>query len=195
MLEVKISIDDGQGKKADITLKETDNLSKLVIIQQVFDLFGVDNDVIEMTNTYKKIGAAYSSFFESVENIESNKKRNNKSDPVVIKEVLTNSLQQSEKELNTTYTAKTDNQPDYYVTGIKKSEHGADRYKLYYICESCGHRGTHYIYPYSATTWCHNCRYEMKVQYAHPTMMERDSKGNFFRAGAYKDWTLEWSLT
>jgi len=194
MLEVKISINDGKGKKAEIELKEADNLSKLVIIQQVFNLFGVDNDVIEMTDTYNKIGAAYNSFFESVSSVEPIKKRESTVDPIEIKQQLTQSLQESEHELIIAYTSETDNQPEYYVTGIKRSENGSDRYRLYYICESCGHKGTHYIYPYSTTTWCHNCKYEMKVQSAHPTPMERDSKGNFFRAGGYKDWNIEWKI-
>jgi len=194
MLEVKISIDDGKGKKADITLKEADNLAKLIIIQQVFNLFGVDSDIVDMTNTYKKIGAAYSSFFETVDNIENNSNSKQTIDPAEIQEDFTIAIQESKDELSNTYNSVNDNQPDYFITGIKKGEYGIDRYKLYYICEACGHKGTHYIYPYSATTWCHNCKYEMKVQHAHPTMMERDSKGNFFRAGAYKDWSLDWQL-
>jgi hypothetical protein len=190
MLNVTITIDDGI-KKSELILTETDNLTKLIVIQQVFSLFGANQEALDMISTYEKIGAAYNSFFNNTNPIENHSKQPNVDiDPDDIKEQMENGFRENLDELNKTYTNVDD---EYITTGIK-DRGGVKRYKLYYVCESCGHRGTHYIYPYSAITWCHDCRYEMKVHTAHPTPMERDSKGNFFRAGNYKDTTLEWNV-
>jgi len=45
-------------------------LSKLVIIQNVFHLFGIEKDILDQTKEFEKIGKAYSQFFEKVNPLE-----------------------------------------------------------------------------------------------------------------------------
>lgn len=48
-LTVKINIKDNNGTEAGLEINETDNLSKLVIIQNVFHLFGIEKDILDQT--------------------------------------------------------------------------------------------------------------------------------------------------
>lgn len=196
MLKVKISIDDGKGKKAEIELAESDNqLNKLAIIHNVFNIFGVDTDIISMAETYKKIGEAYSSFFDNVDPIETSPK-------ITIPEA-TNVIKLSEmekqysdgladQELLSAYKS-TEDQPDFLITGIKQKD-GTKLYRLRYVCTACSNRGNHYVYENSKGTWCHRCNHKMFVYPAHPEgFPNRDSIGNFFRAGVFKDSSLDWT--
>lgn len=191
LLNVKISIDDGKGKSAELTISESDNLAKLVIIQNVFNLFGIEKDLMDQVKTFDKAAQAYSQFFNETNPIEPdwNEEKEATTD---IKQKLIESYEENKDELDATYKETKD--LEYIQTGIKISEDGLKRYKLHYICSSCNHRGVHYVFEYSKDTWCHSCKYMMQIYPAHPELMERDSRGNFFRAGEYKDYKLSWTI-
>ncbi|MBU7315956.1 hypothetical protein [Paenibacillus oleatilyticus] len=193
MLKVKISIDDGAGKKADIEINETDNLSKLVIIQNVFQLFGIDSDIMEMAKNYQRIGEAYSAFFNQIEPIEPTTINKIESDMNEIKEKLIQGFTENKEELETTYK-ETDDQPEFIRTGIREREDGTKLYRLHYKCIACWNRGNYWVYQDSKRTWCHRCQHELNVYPAHPEgFPNRDTFGNFFVAGDFKDWNLNWS--
>ncbi|ALS22092.1 hypothetical protein [Paenibacillus naphthalenovorans] len=193
MLNVKISINDGKGKEAEIEINEADSLSKLVIIDKVFRLFGIESDVFEMVDTYSKIGDAYSNFFNEVKPIEPQRIDKTEIEKNEIKEQLIKGLTENKEELESTYK-ETNDQPDYLITGIKIGQHdGKKRYKLRYECYACYFKGTHYVYESSKKTWCHKCRHELTIYPAHPEgFPNRDSFGNYFRAGEYQDMNLKW---
>lgn len=194
-LTVKINIKDDKGKEAEIEIKETDNLAKLVIIQNVFNLFGIDKDILEQTREFEKIGKAYSAFFDRIEQLEE------KTEEVVhnseeIKEKMIEGLQETE-ELKEIYKA-VDDQPEWVKTGMKVDADERKRYRCRYHCVICNHKGTHYIFEASTEIKCHSYRMPMPVKAAHPEgfrnekdgSLNFDSFGNFFRAGDYQDWQL-----
>lgn len=185
-LTVKISIKDNKGKEAELELKEADNLSKLVIIQNVFNLFGIDKDIFEMVQTFEQVGKAYSSFFENICSIENVTKEEIVHKSEKIKQSLIEGLQNTE-ELKEVYQT-TDDQPEWVRTGIKVDSDGRKRYRCRYHCPICNNKGTHYIYEESKETWCHSCRMSMRVVPAtEEGFPNRDTYGNFFRAGDYYD--------
>ena len=190
-MKVKISIDDENGRKAEIEINEADNLSKLIIIQNVFNLFGIDTDILEMTKTFNKIGKAYSEFFNQVDPIEPSKEELERKSNL-IKQQMLDGLTLNKEELVNTYQV-TDDQPEFIRTGIKIKEDDKKLYRCHYKCPACWNRGTHYIYEWSKKTFCHRCQHEMEVYPAHPEgFPHQDSFGNFFRAGDFKDWNMEW---
>lgn len=194
MLSVKIEINDGKGKSAKLEINESDQLSNLVIISKVFELFGINTDVFEMVDTYNKIGEAYSSFFNQVNPIEPPSKDELELKATDAKNKLIEGLTLNKEELETAYKT-TEDQPDYIRTGIKIREDGIKLYRCHYKCIACYNRGTHYIYEYSKYTYCHRCQHELLVYPAHPEgFPNRDTFGNFFRAGDFKDWNLDWKL-
>ncbi|RXZ77929.1 hypothetical protein EBB07_28115 [Paenibacillaceae bacterium] len=202
MLNVKIQITDvSKGLNSEIELSEADNLSKLVIIQNVFKLFGVDNNIMDTVNTFNNAGKAYKSFFEKVKPIEPIEPvvKDNK----IIATDLKESLIKNHESLKNTYKSK-DDSPDYYRTGIKVDSNSSPRYKLRYKCDKCHDNGIHYVYANSKFTWCHSCDHKLIVKPAipkyHRTVVKqeeinesyRDSLGNFFIAGNYRDTSLNW---
>jgi len=76
---------------------------------------------------------------------------------------------------------------EYYITGIKTDRDGKQRYKLRYECPECGEKGNHYVYPDSLYVKCHKCKYKMLILLAGKKYMERDTFGNYFRAGNFID--------
>jgi hypothetical protein len=191
-IKVKIQVEDN-GRKAEVEIDESDKLTNLVIIQQVFTLFGINTDVLEMTKTYNSIGKAYASFFNQVEPIEPSKDSLPPPDKNEIKEKLIQGLTESKEELETTYK-ETSDQPEFVRTGIKEDKDGKKRYRVHYKCVACWNRGTHYIYPDSKRTWCHRCQHELSVHFAHPDSTKEnllpDSFNNYFRAGDFYDWNV-----
>ncbi|MGG1659433.1 hypothetical protein [Brevibacillus sp. NRS-1366] len=197
-LTVKINIKDDKGKEAELEIQETDNLSKLVIIQNVFSLFGIEKDILDQVNEFEKIDKAYSNFFEKMNQEEKNKEMEDivadESDD--IKEQMINGLQQTE-ELKQVYEAVND-QPEWVRTGIKVDPDGRKRYKSRYHCVICNNKGTHYIFEEASEIKCHSCKMKMPVSPAHPkgfrnemdNSTNSDSFGNYFRAGDYLDWKL-----
>lgn len=191
MLNIKISIDDGKGKTAEISLSESDNLAKLVIIQNVFKLFGIENDLIDQVKTFDKAAQAYSQFFNETNPIEP-EWTESKVEPVDIKQKLIESYEENKDELDATYK-ETKDQPEHIRTGIKIKD-GKTLYQLRYACPACWNKGTHFVHLNSKSTWCHRCYHEMRIFVAHPSgdVNERDSFGNYFRSGEYKDMRYDW---
>lgn len=188
-LTVRINIKDDKGKEAEIEIKETDNLSKLVIVQNVFNLFGIDKDIMEQTREFEKIGKAYSVFFEKMEKMEDKVEELIVHNSEEIKEKMIEGFQDTE-ELKQVYETVED-QPEFVITGIKIDPDGRKRYRCRYHCVICYQKGTHYIYEGSSEVRCHSCRVGMPVKAAHPEgFPNRDTKGNFYRAGEYQDWKL-----
>ncbi|MEC0209715.1 hypothetical protein P4H70_12315 [Paenibacillus ehimensis] len=188
MLKVRISIDDGAGKKAEIELNEADNLSKLVIIQNVFQLFGIDSDIMEMAKNYQRIGEAYSAFFNQIEPIEPTKINKIELDKNEIKDKLIQGFTENKEELECTYKEIND-QPEHVRTGIKIREDGTKLYRLRYACYACYFKNSFYIYPNSKVIRCKRCDHPLEVLPAHPDgFPNKDSFNNFFRAGDYADW-------
>ncbi|GED72591.1 hypothetical protein BRE01_62930 [Brevibacillus reuszeri] len=189
-LTVKLSIKDNQGKEAELEIKETDNLSKLVIIQNVFNLFGIEKDILDQTREFEKIGKAYSQFFEKVESLEVSAEVNeivHKSDD--IKNKMIEGFSNAE-ELKQVYRA-TEDVPEFVLTGIKIDSDGRKRYRCRYHCVICNNKATHYIFEGSVDVRCHSCRVTMPVKSAHPEgFPKQDTHGNFYRAGEYQDWKI-----
>lgn len=188
-LTVKINIKDDEGKEAELEIKETDHLTKLVIIQNVFQLFGIDNDIFETVKMMEQIGKKYSTFFEKINPIENVKKETIQKNREAIKRSLIDGLQQT-KQLEEVYQSTTD-QPEWVATGIKTTDDGKKRYRCRYECPNCHHMGTNYIYKKTKEIKCYACRGKMKVHPAHPDgFPPQDTYGNFFRAGVYVDYRL-----
>lgn len=188
-LTVKINIKDDKGKEAEIEIKETDNLAKLVIIQNVFNLFGIEKDILEQTREFEKIGKAYSAFFDKIEQLEEKAEEAIVHNSEEIKEKMIEGLQETE-ELKEVYKA-IDDQPEWVRTGIKVDPDGRKRYRCRYHCYICNQKGTHYIYEASTEVKCHSCRMHMPVKAAHPDgFPAKDTHGNFYRAGEYQDWKI-----
>lgn len=185
MLNIKISLSDDNGKQAEIEISEADDLTKLVIIQNVFNLFGADLDLIDMAKTYSEIGKVYSNFFNKIEPIEQMlpsieeiklKREEIESSYKTYSEQITSSLNQSDqKSERDSYS--------HFETGIKIFPNGKKGYRTRYQCTKCNHVGTHYIYDDSKTTFCHNCDNTMLVKQATNNRLEKDEYGNFFYAG------------
>ncbi|MCG7317652.1 hypothetical protein [Brevibacillus laterosporus] len=197
-LIVKISIKDDKGKEAELELQETDSLSKLVIVQNVFNIFGIDKDILKTVKEFEKIGKAYSHFFDNMKQEEEQveeKQINNEE----IREQMIEGLQEIHKspENQEDQTTQTGTVPDnvvqvsdYLTTGIKEDSNGTKRYKLRYECPICMNKGVHYIYKNSTETWCHACGSKMPIKAAHKDgFPNRDSHGNFYRAGDYYDYS------
>ena len=188
-LTVKINIKDDKGKEAELEIKETDNLSKLVIIQNVFNLFGIERVILEQVNEFEKIGKAYSNFFEKMNQQEKVTREKNVHASEDIKKQMIQGLQQTE-ELKQVYEA-VDDQPEWVRTGVKVDSDGRKRYRCRYHCVICNHKGKHYIFEGSVDIKCHSCRKAMPVSSAHPEgFPNQDTHGNFYRAGEYQDWKL-----
>lgn len=190
-IKVKISIED-KGRKADISIEEADNLSKLVIIDKVFRLFGVDTDIFSIVDEYNRIGKMYSSFFSEVNPIEITPETS--TDKNDIKEKLIQGLTENEDELKVTYETIDDNAPPEHIkTGVKIKDDKTKLYRLRYICPACYLKSSMYIYPNSKTIKCYQCHHELDVFSAHPNEFpNHDSFNNYFRAGDYKDRNLSW---
>ncbi|WPS89904.1 hypothetical protein SMD22_13520 [Brevibacillus halotolerans] len=200
-LLVKISIKDDKGKEAGIELQENDYLAKLVIIQNVFNLFGVDKDILKTVNEFEKIGKAYSNFFENMQQEEEQKIEqhlDNNDENQKIEQHLDNNDENREQVSADLLEDKKSNEShenvvhvaDYLTTGIKEDANGTKRYKLRYECPICMNKGVHYIYKNSTETWCHACGSKMPIKSAHKDgFPNRDSHGNFYRAGDYYDYS------
>lgn len=190
-LTVKINIKDDKGKEAEIEIKETDNLSKLVIVQNVFNIFGIDKDIFEQVKEFEKIGRVYSSFFNSMNQDEKTREKAHNSEE--IREKMIKGFQEIDEPNggNTEENEVIDDQPVWVKTGIKIDPEGRRRYKCRYHCVICNIRATHYIFEGSAEIKCHSCKAGMPVFSASPEgFPNRDTHGNYYRAGEYQDFKL-----
>ncbi|WP_235615618.1 hypothetical protein [Brevibacillus reuszeri] len=185
-----MNIKDSKGKEAELEINETDNLSKLVIIQNVFNLFGIEKDILDQTKEFEKIGKTYLQFFEKVEPLEVNAEAHeivHKSDD--IKNKMIEGFSNTE-ELKQVYRA-TEEVPEFVLTGIKIDGDGRKRYRCRYHCVICSNQATHYVFEGSVDVRCNSCRATMPVKSAHPEgFPNRDTYGTFYRAGEFQDWKL-----
>lgn len=88
--------------------------------------------------------------------------------------------------LKSALSVESEEQPEYYRTGIKVDEDGTKRYKCRYSCD-CGRKGNHYIPLGVTSVHCHDCNTEIEVEPATFEIDEnnvpgRDHHGNFFVA-------------
>ncbi|WP_010278860.1 hypothetical protein [Paenibacillus senegalensis] len=68
MTTVKVFIEDGI-RKAELEM-QADKTQKIAIIGGIFGIFGVNQEVRDMLETYQKAGQAYKGFFDKVKPIE-----------------------------------------------------------------------------------------------------------------------------
>lgn len=188
MLHVKLSIDNGHGKKAELEIKEADQIQKIMIIQNVFDLFGIDTDVIEMARVYNQVGQAYKSFFDPIEPIQvesievPSEPRND------IREQLIDGYQTDEPQTDDVPTYQAADEQKF--TNIKVVD-GKAKYRLHYSCPACFNKGGHFIYEKSNDVFCHKCGHSMPVVSSHPDGFPNvDGFGNYFVAGKFRDYNL-----
>ncbi|MFB0831488.1 hypothetical protein ACEU2D_18030 [Brevibacillus laterosporus] len=197
-LIVKISIKDDKGKETEMELQETDSLSKLMIVQNVFNLFGIDKDILKTVKEFEKIGKAYNHFFANLKQ-EEPQIEEKQIDKEEIREQMIKGLQETsespenreDQEIQANTILNNVAQiSDYLTTGIKEDSSGTKRYKLRYECPICMNKGVHYVYKNSSETWCHACGTNMPIKAAHKEgFPNRDSFGNFYRAGDYCDYS------
>lgn len=70
---VKVDIETTLGEvkhRSKFTLAESTELERLMVIQNIFQVMGVDNSLTDMIEDYRKVGEAYESFFREVDPIE-----------------------------------------------------------------------------------------------------------------------------
>lgn len=176
MTQIKITITEGD-KKAELELSDADQLDKLLIIQNLFRFFDIDQDSIEFTRQYKTIGNAYQSFFQSIQSNEP-QIQTKQIDTEEIAQKLEEGLKQEEIQ-----------DTQYWNSGTKERD-GITVYVCRYECKVCNDKGNHYIPIDTQEVRCRGCRTVLKVFPAHPDGESRDTHGNWMRAGQYKDWRI-----
>ncbi|OME55603.1 hypothetical protein BSK59_14115 [Paenibacillus odorifer] len=185
-MKVTISIEDGAGKKANLEINDANNLTQIAIIQSVFDLFGLNTDFIEKEQQMSKIEKAYAHFFNSIDPLEPTKV---KVDSQLIEEQMLEAYENKSDELIEAYKAQND-QPEFVKTGIKIRD-GKPLYRLRYKCYACYDKSTLYVFESTKSIWCRRCNHELKVELATGNPFpSRDSFGNFFVAGDFRDWNV-----
>ncbi|QOT00428.1 hypothetical protein JNUCC42_06910 [Brevibacterium sp. JNUCC-42] len=189
-LAVKITIKNDKGKEVEIELQETDNMAKLVIVQNVFNLFGVDKDILETVNEFERIGKAYSHFFDNMKQEEDQTEEKQIKEKSVHKnDEIREQMLKGFQEINGVNTNHQE-PSNFHETGIKIDADGRKRYRLRYECPICSGKGNHYVFENSVEAKCHSCRSMMPIKAAHKEgFPNRDSYGNFYRAGDYHDYS------
>lgn len=185
-MKVKITIDDGNGKKAELEINNADKTTQSVLIHNVFELFGINTDFTEREQKMSKIEKAYSQFFDEVNPIETEKETK---DTEEIKEQMIKGFENNVEELAATYKEQND-QPDFVRTGIKV-RNNKNYYRLHYRCYACYDKNSLYIPNDTKYVWCRRCNQQLDVQLAtNDPFPARDSFGNFFVAGDFRDWNI-----
>lgn len=164
-----------------LDLQEVSELEKLVILNNVFKMMGVKDELSELVGDYIKIGKAYREFYSGIENVEPSDKK-----PLDLKlrypkkdedEILTH----VKKELDEHYPEP---YPDYYKSGIIE-EDGKKKYKCRLHCE-CGNNQNLYVETHRKNIDCPNCHKVHQVRNAkNEGFPKRDSWGNYFIAGKF----------
>lgn len=201
-IAVKMSLEVREGdnvKKTELELDGTDELNRITIIHNVFEVFGVNKDILEITETYQKIGKAYKSFFDKVEPIEAPSekllpiKMTDDESSSELAQKLSAELQEQSPKVENKYSktalaeayneALTGEEPEYYKTGIKV-DGKVSKYKTRVHCD-CGDQFNRYIPKNTKFIRCNSCGKEHNVRWAKRGYLERDTKGNFFIAGKF----------
>lgn len=78
------------------------------------------------------------------------------------------------------------NVPEHYLTGVKISKNGDQRYKCRYICPHCGTKENKYIEKYCEYILCRVCNKKLYVDWVEDNHdAEHDSYKNFAYAGKF----------
>jgi hypothetical protein len=184
-MQIKIQIIDGD-KQANLEISDADNISKLMIIQNVFQIFGISTDILEVSKTYSKIEDLYKGFFDEMKPEEPDYEVDKDIEKLEdIKEIMTETLQNSD-ELREVYASQNEC-TDIWRSGTKERD-GQTVYICHYYCSICGDKGNHYLPEGTTEVRCRSCRSSLKVHAAHPEgFPQRDNFGNYMRAGDFKD--------
>lgn len=190
----------------ELEINNPDEAIKVLLIQNVFNLYGGNVDMGIVLDMIGKIGRSYSQFYDhmnktkEMEN-ENEKKLESKSEEIktqmiegYIQQEEENQLGINPEEIKKAILNKDDtNNDDYYVTGIK-IKNGIKHYRLHYECPACNYKANHVVPLIAKSVHCHSCNKEMKVKFANPEStgdnLIPDTKGNWLRAGVYKDFKL-----
>lgn len=200
-IKMKITKDD---TITELEINNPDEAVKVLLIQNVFNLYGGNVDMGIVLDMIGKIGRSYSQFYDHMnktKEMENEKKIESKSEEIKTQMIEGYIQQEEENQLginpeeikNAILNKDDDNNDDYYVTGIK-IKNGIKHYKLRYECPACNYKANHVVPLTAISVHCHSCNKEMKVKFANPESVEDnlipDTKGNWLRAGLYKDFKL-----
>jgi hypothetical protein len=202
---VKVSIESKVGEvehKTNFELKEATELERVIMIQNIFKVMGVENDISSMIEDYSKIGKAYNSFFSKVDPIEApstemtalkstdaeegslaSKLSEKLQEQNVNAEAVSYSKYKLAEEYDKAMNDVVDSRPEHYRTGIKE-ENNVKKYQCRSVC-TCGNQQTNYIIPTQAHINCKSCGKRHKTRWAKQGYLEKDSRNNFFIAGKF----------
>jgi hypothetical protein len=215
-LKISLKIEDKNSLRTELVIENPDDALKVLLIQNVFNLFGSNVDLSSILELLNKTGLAYKNLFEKLEQ-ENSDISDNKLDIKEIRNQMIEGLLQQEDQIEANNfkdididpdkireamlnhnTSDLNNEDDYHQTGIK-IRNGVKVYKLHYEC-ICGYKGNHTVPIVAKTVKCHRCSKEMKVKLAHPdsiisedgneNLLLKDMFGNLLRAGRFKDTNL-----
>lgn len=195
-MKVKIQIDDGNGKKAELELENVDQTNQAVIIQSVFELFKIDTDFLKRAQKMSEIEKVYSRFMSELDPIEppptsTVRLNDDKERKEEIKQQMEQGLKENKETMDEAYKNQND-QPEYIKTGIKV-RNGIKLYQTRYECYACYYKGTMYLPEKQKHLWCRRCSHQLDMSLATPKPFpERDSFGNYYVAGDFKDRNLDW---
>lgn len=196
-VEVQIETNDGTNKNyAKFALDETTELERVVIVQGIFKIMGIDNQMSEMVDDYVKLGKAYNNFYSTVSNEEpiETLTEANPISPIdtitthieaesIIKQYVEAAITEANKIDEIIPDSKTEN-PDHYKTGIRESPSG-NRYQCRMHCDQCKTNKTIYIKPNELRIYCKMCGKPHTVRSAKKEKMQQDAMNNFFIAGSF----------
>lgn len=78
-LKVKISNEVGEAKQStEFEMKDATEIERVLIVQNIFKVMGVDTDMSKIIDEYARVGKAYKSFFDDIEPIENDPSQPNR---------------------------------------------------------------------------------------------------------------------
>lgn len=187
----------------ELEINNPDEAVKVLLIQNVFNLYGGNVDMSEVLSLISRIGKSYEHFYKHMKSLEEpvtviEKESNLEAKSKEIKtQMIDGYIEQSEKsqiEINPeeikNAIIRWEEDNGYERTGIK-IKNGIKHYKLRYECPVCKNRSNHVIPLRTESVYCHKCGRDMKVKLAHPDSTENnmipDTFLNFYRAGTFRD--------
>lgn len=189
----------------ELEINNPDEAVKVLLIQNVFNLYGSEVSLDEILNLVSKIGKSYKSFYEEMEQVHKSEEKQiietKEADTQSIREKMINGLTTTSTETaeslpednNTEMVTEPENTTEPLPEGMQMRG-DVIHYRLRYTCPICSYKANHNIPKDVKKVKCHSCTSEMDVEYAHPNSNDDkllpDYKNNFFRAGEYRDWKL-----
>ncbi|WP_128895637.1 hypothetical protein [Longirhabdus pacifica] len=206
--DIKLYVKNGD-KEMSLELAEVDEYQKLILIEHVFSIFGVDTELLK---SYQEVEKIYKMFYQDMKPTED--KPSVKGKTKNIDEVRHNMIQSymeasaeiekvGEKPSNNNNFSSIQKNQDHALRsdidkGIRQIN-GLPHYQLFYACpnEKCRmerkHKGKQFVPLSTKTVTCSSCNTEMEVSPAHPDgFPKRDTFGNYFVSGLFKDVQLDW---